>query len=115
VIVQRRTQHAGHRLDWVTTAEEALEYLQGHRPELVLLDIHLPRMDGIELCHRLRADPKQACLPIALFSGGAESADIKAGLEAGANFVLDKELLCQPDAWQQRVQEILDQLAATPS
>jgi PAS domain S-box-containing protein len=111
VIVQRLTKHAGHTLKWVTTAEDAWEYLQDNRPELVLLDIHLPRMDGIELCRRLRADPKQAGLHIALFSGGADSADLQAGLQAGANCVLSKELLCQPDAWRRHVQDILGQLA----
>jgi len=83
IIVQRLTKHAGHSLKWVTTAEDAWEYLQDHRPELVLLDIHLPRMNGIELCRKLRADPKQAGLAIALFSGGADLTDLNAGLEAG--------------------------------
>ncbi|HYT89044.1 MAG TPA: response regulator, partial [Gemmataceae bacterium] len=109
-IVQRLAKHAGHSLEWVTRAEEAWAYLQEHRPELVLLDIHLPGMDGIELCRKLRAAPEHAGLPIALFSGGAEAEDIKTGLEAGANFVLAKELLCQPDAWRRRLEEILQQL-----
>jgi CheY-like chemotaxis protein len=80
--------------------------LQTHKPDLVLLDIHLPGMDGIELCQRLRS-LRQEELSIALFSQGAHPEDISAGLAAGANYVLSKELLCQPDAWRQRLHEIL--------
>src|SRR5205807_619671 len=107
LIVKRLTKHFGHSLKWVTSAEEAWDYLQGHRPDLVLLDIHLPGMNGVELCRRLRAVPAQAGLPIALFSQGAKSHDIEEGRAAGANFVLPKDLLCQPDTWRQRVEEML--------
>jgi PAS domain S-box-containing protein len=107
LIVHRLTQHAGYSLDWVATAEEGWEYLQGHRPDLLLLDIHLPGMDGVELCRRLRAVPALADLPVALFSQGANPDDLRAGLEAGANFVLPKDLLCRPDDWRRRVEEIV--------
>jgi PAS domain S-box-containing protein len=109
LIVQRLARKAGHEIHWVTSAEAAWEYLKDHQPELVLLDIHLPGMDGVELCRRLRALPQQAGLPIALFSQGAHREDITAGLEAGANFVLPKDLLCQPDAWRRRLHEVLAQ------
>jgi PAS domain S-box-containing protein len=107
LIVQRFAKKAGHELHWVKTAEEAWEHLQEHQPDLVLLDIHLPGMDGIELCRRLRTLTQQAKLPIALFSQAAGAEDIRTGLSAGANYVLSKELLCQPEAWRQRLAEIL--------
>jgi PAS domain S-box-containing protein len=107
LIVQRFARKAGHELCWVKTAEEAWDHLQGNRPDLVLLDIHLPGMNGIELCRRLRTQQRQTTLPIALFSQGALPEDITAGLSAGANYVLSKELLCQPEAWRQRLAEIL--------
>jgi signal transduction histidine kinase/CheY-like chemotaxis protein len=109
LIVRRLAEKAGHLLQWVTSAEAAWEHLQKHRPDLVLLDIHLSPagMTGIELCRRLRALPEQAELPIALFSGEADPEDIPAGLAAGANFVLSKALLCHPDAWRRRLEEVL--------
>jgi PAS domain S-box-containing protein len=107
LIVQRLARKAGHDVHWVQTAEDAWDHLQKHRPDLVLLDIHLPGMNGIELCRRLRELPQQADLPIALFSQGALPEDISAGLAAGANYVLSKELLCQPESWRRRLSEVL--------
>ncbi len=107
LIVQRLTRDVGYSMKWVTSAEEAWEYLREARPDLVLLDIHLPGMDGVELCRRLRAAPDQADLPIALFSQAANADDLSAGMAAGANFVLSKELLCQPDAWRRQVEAML--------
>jgi PAS domain S-box-containing protein len=107
LIVKRLTRHSGHTVEWVTSAEEAWVYLQGHRPDLVLLDIHLPGMNGIEFCRQLRTLPEQARVPVALFSQAANPEDLKAGLAAGANFVLSKDLLCQPETWRLRVDEML--------
>jgi PAS domain S-box-containing protein len=107
LIVQRLTQHSGYSLKWVASAEEGWEYLQAHRPDLVLLDVHLPGMDGIELCRKLRAVPELADLPVALFSQGANPDDIAAGRQAGANYVLPKDLLWRPEDWRRRVEEML--------
>jgi CheY-like chemotaxis protein len=107
IIVQRFTQHSGYSLKWVASAEEGWEYLRAHRPDLVLLDLHLPGMDGIELCRRLRAVPALSDLPVALFSQGATPEDQQAGRAAGADFVLSKDLLCRPDDWRRRVEEML--------
>jgi PAS domain S-box-containing protein len=107
IIVQRFTQHSGYSLKWVASAEEGWDYLQAHRPDLVLLDFHLPGMDGIELCRKLRAVPELADLPVALFSQGANAEEQQAGRAAGADFVLSKDLLCRPDDWRRRIDEML--------
>ena len=109
IIVQRFTQNSGYSLKWVASAEEGWDYLQAHRPDLVLLDLHLPGEDGISLCRRLRADPELADVPVALFSQGASIEDQQAGQAAGAEFVLPKDLLCRPDDWRRRVEEMLHQ------
>lgn len=107
LIVQRLARKAGHDIDWVQTGEAAWEHLQKIQPDLVLLDIHLPGIDGIELCRQLRKSPAHAKLPIALFSQGVHSEEIAAGLAAGANYVLSKELLCEPESWRQQLAKIL--------
>jgi PAS domain S-box-containing protein len=115
LLVQRYAQRAGYRLKWLTSAEAAWEYLRQHdRPDLLLLDNHLPGMSGIELCARLRADGF-ADLRIALFTQVTQSEEVEQGRAAGANVVLSKELLCEPEVWQQRVEELLRaQPAAVP-
>ncbi len=109
IIVQRLTQNSGYSLKWVASAEEGWDYLQAHRPDLMLLDLHLPGEDGISLCRRLREVPELADMPVALFSQGATVEEQQAGLAAGADFVLPKDLLCRPDDWRRRVGEMLRQ------
>jgi PAS domain S-box-containing protein len=105
LIVQKLGERAGYRITWLRTAEEAWDLLQGARPELLLLDVHLPGMSGIELCRRLRQQPNLEDLPVALFTQGNEDAALLR--QTGAQFVLSKDLLCQPDSWLQRLEEML--------
>jgi DNA-binding response OmpR family regulator len=105
--VQGLAKHAGYKLEWSTTAEEGWDYLQDHRPELVLLDINLPGMNGIELIRRIRAEPKLAGLTIAVFSQGEHPETVADAQTAGANYILSKDLLANPSVWQRRLDEIL--------
>ena len=104
LIVQKLAQRAGHRLVWLKTAEEAWDYLQENRPDLVLLDIHLPGMSGVDLCQRLQGRDQA----IALFTQGDE--DEVWSQKIGARFVLSKDLMCQPEAWLNRLNDILAEL-----
>jgi CheY-like chemotaxis protein len=72
-----------------------------------LLDVNLVGMNGPELCRRLRADPRMAGLAVALFTHEGLAEDVVAGLEAGADFLFSKDLVATPDAWGQRLGEIL--------
>jgi PAS domain S-box-containing protein len=109
LIVQRLGRHAGYAITWLTTAEKAWDHLQqeSSRPDLLLLDIHLPGMSGVELCRRLRSTPALARLKVALFSQVDRPEAVAAGRDAGANFVLSKALLSRPAAWQRRLQQML--------
>jgi CheY-like chemotaxis protein len=107
LIVQRLGRRAGHAVVGQPDAESAWLYLQQERPDLIILDLNLPGVSGAQLCRRLRAAPALADLRLALFSHWDRPRDIVAGLDAGVDFVLSKDLLCQPDAWQTRLAEIL--------
>jgi DNA-binding response OmpR family regulator len=107
LVVQRYGRRAGFAVEQCTSAEAAWEFLQRSRPDLVLLDVHLPGASGLELCRRLRGTPGLADLPIALFSQADRPEDEQAGREAGANDVLSKELLGQPEVWSSRLRQIL--------
>lgn len=69
---------------------EALEKVAQHMPDLILLDIMMPKMDGYEVTRRLRSDPATAGIPIILFTAKAQVDDKVAGLEAGADEYLTK-------------------------
>src|ERR1700722_8452887 len=71
---------------------EALEMVGGEAPDLILLDVSMPRMDGLEVCRRLRSDPNVGLVPIILVTARSDSKDVVAGLEAGADEYLAKPI-----------------------
>lgn len=108
LIVQRLAARSGQEVRWCQDVPSAWQRIQqGDRPDLVLLDHHLPGPSGLELLRLLRADATVAAMAVALFSGWDRSEDICAGLEAGADYVACKDLLATPAAWQHRVSAIL--------
>lgn len=70
--------------------QEALDKVYQHLPDLILLDIMMPKLDGYEVTRRLRADPATAGIPIILFTAKAQVDDKVSGLEAGADEYLTK-------------------------
>ncbi|MFP5254227.1 MAG: response regulator transcription factor [Acidimicrobiia bacterium] len=67
-----------------------LELAKERRPDLVVTDIMMPKLSGIELVESLKADPMTAGIPIILLSAKAQTADLKAGLDAGADDYVTK-------------------------
>jgi len=86
--------HAGFTVITAKDANEALSLLeQPDRPDLIILDVMMPGMDGIELCRTIRRRPGLATLPILILSARTNLEDIGRGLEAGANDYLPKPVL----------------------
>ncbi|MGE5190537.1 MAG: two-component system response regulator [Gemmatimonadota bacterium] len=69
---------------------EGLEKAREFMPDLVILDISMPRMDGLEMCRRLRADPATQMIPVVMFTGLSDRSLRIKGLSAGANDFLTK-------------------------
>ena len=86
------TRLAAHGYDTITArdGEEGLALAIAHKPDLILLDIMMPKMDGIEVCRRLKGDPSLPFIPIILVTAKAETEDVVAGLEAGGDEYLTK-------------------------
>jgi two-component system phosphate regulon response regulator PhoB len=74
--------------------EEALALARAERPDFILLDVGLPKIDGLEVCRQLRADPNTRDTPIVMLSARAAEEDRAAGLAAGADDYLTKP--CRP-------------------
>src|SRR5512143_3289842 len=89
-IFEARLAAHGHDVLTAGDGEEALLLARTKQPDLILLDVTMPRMDGIEVCRRLRADPDLPFMPIIMITARANSQDVVAGLEAGADEYLTK-------------------------
>ncbi|MEN9936095.1 MAG: Cyclic di-GMP phosphodiesterase response regulator RpfG [Chloroflexota bacterium] len=79
-----------HRLLLASSGPEALEQAVAHAPDLVLLDVMMPGMDGFEVCRRLRADPRTAEMPVILVTALDDRAARLRGFEAGADDFISK-------------------------
>jgi two-component system alkaline phosphatase synthesis response regulator PhoP len=88
--IGRILEDAGHTINLASNGEQALEYIRQQRPDLVVLDIVMPEMDGIEVCKRIRADPFLAKLPIIFLTAKGRPNDIAHGLDAGGDDYLTK-------------------------
>jgi DNA-binding response OmpR family regulator len=86
--------------------EEALGKVRAERPDLVILDIMLPDMDGIEVCRRLRAGPETTTLPIMMLSARGQVPDKIMGLRAGADEYMTKPI--HPEELVARVEALLE-------
>src|SRR5579885_405397 len=115
-ILATRLDAHGYRLLQAADGEEALAVAREHHPDLLLLDVMMPKLDGIEVCRRLKADAKMPFTPIILVTAKSETKDIVAGLDAGADEYLTKPI--DQGALVARVRSVLrlkalhDQVAA---
>jgi DNA-binding response OmpR family regulator len=89
-ILQTRLARHGYEILTAQDGEEALATARETRPDLILLDIMMPKLDGIEVCRRLKADRSLPFMPIVMVTAKADSKDIVAGLEAGGDEYLTK-------------------------
>ena len=89
-ILQARLAAHDYQIITAMDGEAAVASAKEQQPDLILLDIMMPKMDGIEVCRRLRADPSLAFIPIIMVTAKSDSKDVVAGLEAGGDEYLTK-------------------------
>jgi two-component system phosphate regulon response regulator PhoB len=80
----------GYRVTAVTTGEEGLRLARSTTPDLILLDLMLPGVDGLEVCRSLKMEAKTRLAPIIMLTAKGEEADIVTGLELGAEDYITK-------------------------
>jgi two-component system phosphate regulon response regulator PhoB len=80
----------GYQVFCASTGEEALSLARTERPDLILLDLMLPGIDGLEVARRLKADPLTRSMPIVMLTAKGEESDIVTGLELGAEDYITK-------------------------
>ncbi len=91
-IVCMRLESRGYQLATAVDGEDALEKTYALKPDLILLDIMMPKLDGIQVLQRLKADRALPFIPIILLTAKADARDIVVGLEAGGDDYLTKPI-----------------------
>jgi adenylate cyclase len=104
-ILARRLDAHGYDLLMAADGEEALSCAREKLPDLILLDIMMPKMDGLEVCRQLKGDKSLPFIPIILVTARADTKDIVAGLDIGADEYLTKPV--DQSALVARVRSIL--------
>lgn len=94
-----RRHHVANEVDWVRDGVEALEYLHcqgawanraGGPPKLVLLDMKMPRMDGLQVLERLKGDAKTRAIPVVMLTSSREESDLVESYALGVNSYIVK-------------------------
>ena len=96
---------AGHEVFAASNGEEALEMAPNVNPDLILMDVRMPRMTGYEACKAMKQNPDLKDIPVVFLSAKGQENEIQQGLEAGAEKYLLKPFA--PDQLTTQVKEIL--------
>jgi len=89
-LLRYNLEKEGYQVIPAATGEEALQAVQGRLPDLILLDLMLPGMDGLEVCRIIKGAAETRYLPMVMLTAKGEEADIVAGLELGADDYITK-------------------------
>jgi two-component system phosphate regulon response regulator PhoB len=104
-LVNYNLSREGFRVECVATGEAALAAARKNLPDLIVLDLLLPSVDGLEICRRLKADEKTKHIPIIMLTAKSEESDMVTGLELGADDYMTKPF--SPRVLLARVRAIL--------
>lgn len=80
----------GYEVSIASNGEEGLREVESRRPDLIILDIMMPGMDGLEACRRIRGNPETAQIPVLMFSALSGDDDVERARLAGANHLITK-------------------------
>jgi DNA-binding response OmpR family regulator len=105
-------RYAGHEITPAGNGEEALALARSVIPDLILMDVRMPKMTGYEACRHMKADEKLKSIPVIFLSAKGQEMEIQTGLEVGAADYILKPFA--PDQLVKRVNEILEQKTVQP-
>jgi len=96
---------AGHEVFPTSNGEEAYQLAIQILPDLIVLDVRMPRMTGYEACQQIKANPSTQDIPVVFLSAKGQESEVKTGIEAGAEEYILKPF--SPDQLVERVRSIL--------
>ncbi|MGH2790782.1 MAG: response regulator transcription factor [Actinomycetota bacterium] len=104
-LIARKLAQAGFEVHTRQDGQAGLEATSEVAPDIVLLDVMMPRLDGIEVCRRMRAEPSTASVPVIMLTAKAQEADVDRGFGVGADDYIIKPF--SPRELINRVQAVL--------
>lgn len=107
MLITQMLKNAGYNSNWAENGKIALEMIAENEPKMVITDIMMPEMDGLELIKAIRNDENTSHMPIIVVSARDENSDRLAGLDAGAEVYLGKPFI--PDELLMMVRRLLEQ------
>lgn len=111
-LVNYNLSREGFRVDCVASGEAALAAARKNLPDLIVLDLLLPSVDGLEVCRLLKNDPRTKHIPIIMLTAKSEEADMVSGLELGADDYMTKPF--SPRVLLARIKAILRRKSKEP-
>ncbi len=106
-------QFGGHEVIATSSGSEAIERAVSEQPDLILLDVRMPRMTGYEACEALKKNPQTEKIPVVFLSAKGQEKEVENGLKVGAVAYILKPFA--PDQLLKQVKELLDQHGVKPS
>ncbi|UCD55301.1 MAG: response regulator [Candidatus Omnitrophota bacterium] len=104
-LVSSRLTNSGYDVVTAYDGREALDKVKTEKPQLIILDLMLPRIDGHKVCAMLKADARYNKIPVLIFTAKAETEDMELSKEAGADAYITKPF--EPDALLKKIDELL--------
>lgn len=104
-LIEFTLKYAGHEVVKVTNGAEAVELAPQVKPDLILMDVRMPRMTGYEACRALKAMDDLKGIPVVFLSAKGQQSEMESGMDAGADDYILKPFA--PDYLAQRVVEII--------
>ena len=104
-LIKFTLQFAGYEVFAGGNGEEGYELAKREKPDLVLMDVRMPRMTGYEACRKIKSDPELKHIPVIFLSAKGQDSEIQSGLDAGAEEYLLKPFA--PDQLTERVRAVL--------
>ena len=104
-VFTKRLEVAGYEVIAAADGEEALAKVASEHPDMVILDIMLPKLNGYEVCKKLKQDPATEHIPVLMFTAKSQPQEYVAGMLFGADAYLNKS--CDPKDLLEQVRALL--------
>lgn len=104
-LIEFKLKKEGYQVTWKENGEEALKAIKADKPDLILLDVMMPVMDGYEVLRRLKEDENLRSIPVVMLTARAQERDVVKGINSGAEDYITKPF--HPAELLARVKRIL--------